>query len=186
MHVIFPVGLTLYPHSEFSYFVEIIPETLCRMLDWACYDGYHEIGKLYQNDILGVWERHADVYHTEPDSVVLALDEHSVTSKGYGRWFPQDTTRIRVLGNAYDNPELLHGQDLNRFINGLREYDGSSEDYIEEHKYLTSKYNIHGAQACCYLCNFENDYICHQYNDGCSSFEVCKYIRDNERLNKEK
>ena len=178
IHVIFPTDLTLYPHSEFSYFEEIIPETLGRLLSYACYDGYQECERLFQNDIIGVWDRRADVDNTPPRDIALVTDEHCITIAGSGRWFPQDTTRIRILGNAYDNPELLHGHDMNHFINGLNEYHGTADEYIEKHRYLTDKYNIHGAQACCYMCNFENDYICHQYNGGCKRIDVCRKIRE--------
>lgn len=158
----------------------IIPETLGRLIGYACYDSYQENERMFQNDIIGVWERHADMDHTPPRDIALVKDEHSITVAGSGRWFPQDTTRVRILGNAYDNPELLHGHDINHFINGLNEYPGSADEYIERHRYLTDKYGIHGAQACCYMCNFENDYICHQYNGGCKRIDVCRKIRADE------
>lgn len=32
----------------------------------------------------------------------------------------------------------------------------------------------------CYLCNFENQYICREHNGGCTGISVCKKI--NERI----
>lgn len=185
IHVIFPVDVTRFPHGEFSDHEEIIPETLGRLIGHACYDGYHEVERMFQNDIVAVWGRRDDVEHAEPRDIALVTDEHSMTIAGGGRWFPQDTTRIRIRGNAYDNPELLHGHDMNHFINGLHEYPGSPEEYLRRHQFLTDKYGIHGAQACCYMCNFENDYICHQYNGGCKRIDVCRKIRDDEESKKD-
>jgi hypothetical protein len=112
-------------YQPFHAYYEIIPETLGRLLGHADYDGYQECERLFQNDIIGVWERHEDVEHTPPRDVALVTDEHSITVAGSGRWFPQDTTRIRILGHAYDNPELLHGHDMRHFINRLNEFPGT-------------------------------------------------------------
>lgn len=182
LHVIFPTDLTLYPHSEFSSFEEIIPETLCRLLSHPNYDSDQHHERIWQNDILAVWRyRHADPEKDKPDTIALAVDEHCITEGGLGRRFPQDTTLVRVIGNAYDNPELLTGRDMNHFINGLKEYPGDWHEYIERHRYLSDKYNIHGAQTACYMCNFENDYICHQYNGGCQRIDTCRKIREEEK-----
>jgi hypothetical protein len=70
---------------------------------------------------------------------------------------------------------------MNHFINGLNEYPGTYKEYLQKHQWLTDKYKIHGAQACCYMCNFENDYICHQYNGGCNRIDVCRQIREDEQ-----
>lgn len=167
-------------YQPFHDYYEIVPETLGRLLSYACYDGFQECEELFQNDIVGVWDRHADVDKVPPKDIALVVDEHCVTVAGSGRWFPQDTARIKILGNAYDNPELLHGHDMNHFVNGLNEYSGTTDEYIKKHRYLIEKYNIHGAQAACYMCNFENNYICHQYNGGCKRIDVCRKIREEE------
>ena len=167
-------------YQPFDDYYEIIPATLGRLLSYACYDGYQECERLFQNDIIGIWERHEDVDHIPPRDVALVTDEHSVTVAGSGRWFPQDTTRIRILGNAYDNPELLHGHDMRHFINRLNKFPGTVDEYQRKHQHLTTKYGIHGAHACCYMCNFENDFICHQYNGGCKRIDMCRKIREEE------
>ena len=182
IHVVIPSDTTLFPRCEFAGYYEIIPETVGRLLDHVCYDAYYEVDRLFQNDIIGVWERHADVEHTEPMSIALVLDEHSISENGYGRWFPQDTTRIRVLGNAYDNPELLQGHDARRFINSFNDYPGTADEYLKEHRYLTEKYGIHGAHACCYMCNYENYYLCYQWNGGCDRINTCRKIYQHEGM----
>lgn len=30
----------------------------------------------------------------------------------------------------------------------------------------------------CYLCNFEDPYICKEYNGGCKSIDICKSIKN--------
>jgi hypothetical protein len=174
VHIMFPTDTVRYPHGEFDEHYEVIPETVGRLLMYTNYDGYHEVDRIFQNDIIEIWPRYSDV---EKD-IALVQDEHSVSVDGFGRWFPQDTTRIRVIGNAYDNPELLKGHSLNHFVNQLNYYPGDASEYLERHRHLTQKYNIHGAQARCYMCNFENDYICHQFNSGCSRIDVCRKIRE--------
>lgn len=181
IHVIIAKDCKLYPGNELDDWHEVIPETVCRQLDHASYDGLHGVGKLFQNDIIGVCRnRYEPIGAKNPESIAVVLDEHSITEGGFGRWFPQDTTRIRVLGNAYDNPELLEGHAMNHFVNRLREYPGTTDEYSEQHRYITDVYGIHGAHTGCYLCNFENDYICHQYNGGCDRIDVCRKIREQE------
>lgn len=182
IHVIIPEDATLYPHGEFDEHYEVIRETIGRLLGHADYDGFCEVNKLYQNDIIGVWERHEDIDRTPPSAIALVLDEHSISENGYGRWFPQDTTRIRIIGNAYDNPELLRGHDARRFVNSFNNYHGTSDEYSKEHRYLTDKYNIHGAHACCYMCNYENYYLCYQWNGGCPRIDTCRDIYKHEGM----
>lgn len=181
VHVIFPLNLELYPNSEFSSYEEIIPETLGRLLEHPCYDSDYADTRFFQGDIIAVWRnRHADIEHEKPDATALVLDEHSISENGLGRWFPQDTTRVRIIGNAYDNPELLDWRDLQYVIDSVRDI---MDDYLEHRQRLIDTYDIHGAQAGCYICNFENEYFCHQYNGGCSRLAICKHIHDLENEN---
>ena len=178
--IIVPVNAYVDEYAILSDYYEVIPETVCRQLDWACWDGDRSGQRFFQNDIIEVRWRH-DIRESDPLYIALVVDEHCISEDGMGRRFPQDTTRVKIIGNAYDNPELIAGtHTMNRFINRLHEYPGSSEEYHKEHKYLTDKYDIHGAHARCYMCNFENDYICHQYNGGCSKLDSCRRIRKEE------
>lgn len=181
MDIIIPLDAHMFSHGELSEFDVVIPETVSRLLDYPRWDGDYSGQRFFQNDIIEVYYRHDDIESIEPRYIALVVDEHCISEDGLGRRFPQDTTRVRIIGNAYDNPELIEGtHTMNHFINSLHEYSGSPDEYRKEHLYLTDKYDIHGAHACCYMCNFKNDYICHQYNGGCSKLDICKRIRESE------
>lgn len=118
IHVIFPVDLTLYPHSEFSSYEEIVPETLGRLIDQPCYDCDHIDQKIFQGDIVGVYSRlyrYEDIPNLKPDHLAVVVDDNCITENGLGRWFPQDTTRVRVVGNVYDTPELIGAEYANLY-----------------------------------------------------------------------
>lgn len=107
-HFIFPSDTLILPDSEFTSHVEIIPETLGRLIDRPCYDGPCTNQRFFQGDIIAVYrDRRADIVNDRPDTVAIVVDEHSITENGHGLWFPQDTTAIKVVGNVYDNPELV-------------------------------------------------------------------------------
>ena len=117
VHIIFPVGITLYPHSEFEEYEEIIPETLCRRLDHVCYDARHEDRNYFQGDIIEVYKnRYEDIERLEPNAMGIIIDETCYTENGSGKWFPQDTTQIKVVGNVYDNPELVGPRNVERYM----------------------------------------------------------------------
>ena len=174
IHVIFPTDLTLYPHSEFSSYEEIIPETLGRLLEHPCWDGYYENPIIFQNDIIAVWEnRHADIEKNDPDCNALVLDESTISAHGGGRWFPQDTTRVKVIGNIYDNPELINWRNPGHFVNAIAE---CPDDYHERYMRIRDEYHVDGSQVACYLCNYGSDYICYRWRGGCSNIEECRGI----------
>ena len=179
VHIIYPADCVNYPYEADEYY-EVIPETVCRLLYHADYDSAYECPRIFQGDIVTIWRSKADIDREKPIGNAVVLDEHSVseTERGLGRWFTQDTTRVRVIGNAYDNPELMEGYCLSHFVTSLREYPGDPDNYIKQHRYLSEKYDIHGAHACCYMCNFENDYICHTFNGGCDRIDICRKIRE--------
>ncbi len=54
------------------------------------------------------------------------------------------------------------------------------EDFKEESKRLSSEYEITETHAGCFLCNYEDRYICNEYNGGCKSLDKCKEIYENE------
>ena len=108
VHVIFPVDTMLFPHGEFSGAEEIIPETVCRLLDHPCYDSAYTDQIFFEGDIIEVYQiRHVDIETLKPDAIAIVVHENCITVDGKGRWFPQDTTQVKVIGNVYDNPELV-------------------------------------------------------------------------------
>lgn len=110
MHVIFPLDLTLYPHSEFSGYYEVDPETVGQ------YIGYMDKNckKVFEGDILGYahpsgrvdrcaigYEGSSFIYHT-PQEYRLDVGD-PIEDSDYGI-----NIEIReVIGNIHDNPELL-------------------------------------------------------------------------------
>lgn len=172
-------------YNSFHAYYEIIPETLGRMLEDPCWNSDCDGREFFQDDIVAVWgSKCVDIENTKPNTIALVIDEHSISHKGGGRWFPQDTTRVKIIGNAHDHPELLDGHDVRQFISEIGGRPDDPDEYIEQHHYLTDKYSIHGAHAGCYICNFENDYICHQYNGGCDRIDTCRRIREEENETK--
>ena len=161
------------------YDMEVIhPETLCRLIPHPCYDSYCDNPKIFENDILAVWRnRRADIDCEEPDCKAIPIDQFTISPNGRGRWYTQDTTRVKVIGNMFDNPELFDHWDMGRFKRNCGEYP---DDYNAKHMHIVDTYGIHGAHAGCYLCNFESEYMCKIFNGGCPSYEVCKGIREKE------
>ena len=53
----------------------------------------------------------------------------------------------------------------------------------KEQNRLSSIYNITNVHAGCYMCNFENKYICVEHNGGCSGFDKCRSIYEKEHRN---
>ena len=98
-HVIFPLG------SAGS--IEVIPETVGRLIEYPNYDAFYENERMFEGDIVEVCNRHDDVECKQPKTVAIVVNESCITEDGKGRWFPQDTTRIKVVGNVHDNPELV-------------------------------------------------------------------------------
>lgn len=177
-HVIFPLNAEWRTDGLDLDYEEIIPETLCRLLDEPCWNGDRYKQRFFQNDIIAIYPwRHADPRVEEPIDTALVINEDIISKNGSGLWFPQDTTTVRVIGNAYDNPELLQGHDKSRFI---RRFGECPDDYYEQHCKLTKKYGIDGAHAGCYICNFENNYYCHQWQGGCDRIDICRKIKEDE------
>lgn len=58
----------------------------------------------------------------------------------------------------------------------------SQEKFEIEQNRLIATYEITSVHACCYMCNYEDDFICHQHNNGCDSVEECRRIYEKEKL----
>ena len=48
--------------------------------------------------------------------------------------------------------------------------------FLDRADKLVEQFNIARDTACCYLCNFEDDYICKQFNGGCKNRKLCREI----------
>lgn len=83
------------------------PETICKNIPFACYNNYDYVpNALYMGDILEVCERHDDFHG---NWYVIAENHDTVFGRGYitdrwsGHYHPQDTIRVRVVSNVYDD-----------------------------------------------------------------------------------
>ena len=41
---------------------------------------------------------------------------------------------------------------------------------------LVEQFNISRDTACCFICNFEDDYICKRFNGGCKNLYLCREV----------
>ena len=101
----------------------VIPETIGRLIECPCYDGvWNEDRRFFEGDIINVYRsKHADIDHDEPDSIAIVVNESIITENGLGRWFPQDTIKVKVIGNVHDTPELIGKKyaDLYKYYHGF-------------------------------------------------------------------
>ena len=105
IHAIIPNDTYLFPHGEFSDHEEVIPETVGRLVNNPGYSNYTN-QRYFQGDIIKLCWRHFD--HQDYRQIIgVVVDEHSFTERGLGRRFPQDVLEANVIGNVWDNPELL-------------------------------------------------------------------------------
>lgn len=90
------------------------------------------------------------------------------------------TKYIEVCSEAH----FCSDEYVDKFYNQISEYDKLREEFEEKQNKLSTKYNISGDHAGCYLSNFEDDYICHRYNSGCKNIDKCKAIFKEEKERK--
>lgn len=63
---------------------------------------------------------------------------------------------------------------------GCRSFVSSCDvdDFKMKTSIFTKNYKITEEHAGCFICNFEDDYICNTYNHGCDDHDRCKEIFD--------
>lgn len=99
----------------------VIPESVCQ---YVCrYDINDQ--KVFTGDII---KSHSKWEHLR-DHFWIVIDNSSFTENGSGRIWPQDCIDTEVVGNVYDNPELVGGKyaDLYKYYHGL-EIHASEEE----------------------------------------------------------
>ena len=82
------------------------PKTISRFIEYPCYGGFRE-QDIFEGDIVEIYDSKCDIELTEPRDICVVVDEHCITKNGLGRCFPQDTIQVNVIGNVWDNPELV-------------------------------------------------------------------------------
>lgn len=110
-----------YLDSRFGYIdgqaVPVIPETIGRLVNDPCYTNYTD-QRYFQGDIIELYS--AKRKHDEK-SLGIVVDEHCFTENGLGRCFPQDTLQAKVIGNVWDNVDLVGKKyaDLYKYYHGF-------------------------------------------------------------------
>ena len=99
----------------------VIPETVGRLIETPCYGIYCDHIRYFEGDIVEVYDRFCDIGCSKPRSIAIVVDENCISENGKGRWWPQDTIQVKVIGNVYDTPELVGKKyaDLYRYYNGF-------------------------------------------------------------------
>lgn len=108
-HVIFHVDLTLFPHSEFSSYEEIIPETIGQYIGLRDKNGQ----RIFEGDIVDCWSEGVNAKGTVQQRkdglwIIYPAWQKTIT------WglCPDEycNTTVEVVGNIHDNPELMEGE----------------------------------------------------------------------------
>jgi hypothetical protein len=50
--------------------------------------------------------------------------------------------------------------------------------FINRASEISLMFDIDFTLAACYISNFEDDYICHEFNGECKNLEICRKIRE--------
>lgn len=101
--VIFPTDLTLFPHSEFSSYEEVIPKTVGQ------YTGLKDIHgtKIFEGDIVDT-RRWYVAYAADVGASYGMTAGWYIQRDDFESWAELECVdNYEVLGNIHDNPELL-------------------------------------------------------------------------------
>lgn len=60
------------------------------------------------------------------------------------------------------------------------------KEFEEKVNRLVISHNITETHAGCYLCNYDDKFICHEFNNGCESIDECRNIYEKETIVKGK
>lgn len=75
--------------------------------------------RLFEGDIVHVYDRRAGEYD-DPIATAVVTGRETLTYRGGGRWRPQDTVNLEVVGNIWDNLEMLEEADRRWLDNYFR------------------------------------------------------------------
>lgn len=78
--------------------------------------------KLFEGDIVHVFDRRGGEFD-DPIAIAVVTGRETLTWRGGGRWRPQDTVNLEVVGNIWDNFEMLEEEDR-RWVDNYFRVDG--------------------------------------------------------------
>lgn len=104
-YAILPIDLCFYPHCEINEWIEIAPKTLCQ------YTGLKDKnGKwIWENDIIKheISDTIGTVKWYQEDYVGWCVDDTIIDEQ---QFTDEMWNECEVIGNIFDNPELLKGE----------------------------------------------------------------------------
>lgn len=80
---------------------EVDPKTVMQFTNCIDRNG----NKIFEGDIVKVYGYIED--NGANNSIAIVVDNSTLIEDGLGRWRPQDTVRLEIIGNIFDNLELL-------------------------------------------------------------------------------
>ena len=102
MHIIFEPDVEAFPHCEFTGYEEVLPETVGQYTGLTDKNGT----KIFEGDILTIENEgvYAAIKYNESNAAFYVEDEDHEDYLGEA-W----GTDVVIIGNIFDNPELLKG-----------------------------------------------------------------------------
>lgn len=112
----------------------------------------------------------------------MNLDEIKDIYEKLHNWLnePKELITVPALDMLAISSALGHALDHIEMLNNILKDKSAQLKFLEQSINITEHFNINRAIAQCYICNFEDDYICHQFNGGCDNIELCRKIYDKQ------
>lgn len=104
MYAILPIDLCFYPHCEINEWIEIDPETVCQYTGLKDKNGK----RIWENDIVSGYFNHKKItgFIKYGSNAVYYIEREG----SYGIHLDNSEDWLEVIGNIFDNPELLKGE----------------------------------------------------------------------------
>lgn len=107
-YAILPIDLCFYPHCEINEWIEIDPETVCQYTGMVDKNG----NRIWENDIVLAWsEGKYAIGRVKQRIDGLYIIYPAYQHDEFWGLCPDENrnTTVEVIGNVFDNPELLKG-----------------------------------------------------------------------------
>ena len=103
-YAILPIDLCFYPHCEINEWIEIDPKTLCQFTGMIDKNGK----RIWENDIVSGYFNHKKItgFIKYGSNAVYYIEREG----SYGIHLDNSEDWLEVIGNIFDNPELLKGE----------------------------------------------------------------------------